>query len=139
MTDCDGGGDGDDDCDDYNDDGDGDDDYDYYGDFDGGDNRRVGYIYSGCPVAIQGSLLLNYSQFEPFPRVPPLFSTVVGVIHVSRRGEGESLSFRFELACMRVSCLDCTGYSFFYYFYYFGDGACTELMILIWCELDMDD
>ena len=80
-------------------------------------NRRMGYIYSGCPVAIQCLLLLNYSRFEPFPRVPPLFS-VVGVIHVSRRGEGESLSFRFELACMReVRCLDCAGYSFFFYYF----------------------
>ena len=79
-----------------------------------------GGFYSGCPVAIQRPLLLNYSTFESNSRVPPLFS-VVGVIHVSRRGEGESLSFRFELACMReVRCLDSAGYSFLYYFYYFG-------------------
>jgi hypothetical protein len=60
--------------------------------------RQLGCIHSGCLLAVQCFLLFNCSQFEPFPRVPPLFLSVVGVIHVSRRGEGDG---SYELACKR--------------------------------------
>ena len=78
-----------------------------------------GGFYSGCPVAIQRPLLLNYSTFESNSRVPPLFS-VVGVIHVSRRGEGESLSFRFDGLYARSTLPGLRWVFLLLLFYYFG-------------------